>query len=291
MLSRLIHLATSSRGAHQLLLSAQSHVCVVASSYKACVGDGREVFSLSWNAPSPRPSPRRVTGWQSVHGHWTVGDTGAGETLWRWAGGCRYTLVLLPEQSGGEEHKWHWGEEVRNIILKCTDKSACASTDRAASNTWCFLYKQISPLPPTKAGTYRQLSPLNARKLASRNPKTQSRSENAHIPKTANRPVLRITWDRATWGHSHLVKFYYLCICLAQYSIAPFDVNCGCCSHREKNRRSVALTTLRQDKEECTAKDSIWTVIYCLGWTRLCANYNSSSLIWIEVATGYRIWN
>lgn len=39
----------------------------------------------------------------------------------------------------GEEHKWHWGEEVRNIILKCTDKSACASTDKAASNTWCFL--------------------------------------------------------------------------------------------------------------------------------------------------------
>ncbi len=144
--------------------------------------------------------------------------------------------------------------------------------------------------PPTRAGTYRQLSPFNARKLASRNPKTQSRSENAHIPKTANRPVLRITWDRATWGHSHLVKFYYLCICLAQYSIAPFDVNCGCCSHREMNRRSVAPTALRQDKEACTAKDSIWTVIYCPGWRRLCANYNSSSWIWIEVATGYRIW-
>lgn len=60
----------------------------------------------------------------------------------------------------GEEHKWHWGEEVRNIILKCTDKSVCASTDRAVSNTWCFLYKQISLLPPTRAGTYRQLSPF-----------------------------------------------------------------------------------------------------------------------------------
>lgn len=44
MLSRLIHLPTSSRAAHQLLLCAQSHVCVVASSYKACVGMGERCF-------------------------------------------------------------------------------------------------------------------------------------------------------------------------------------------------------------------------------------------------------
>ncbi len=111
--------------------------------------------------------------------------------------------------------------------------------------------------PPPELAPTASFLHLCLSKLASRNPKTQSWSENAHIPKTANRPVLCITWVRATWGHSQLVKFYYLCICLAQYSIAPFDVNCGCCSHRETNRRSVVPTTLSQDKEECTAKDSI----------------------------------
>ncbi len=73
---------------------------------KCVLGWERNVFSVLEctvrQSRPPHPSPRRVAGWQSVHGRWTVGDTGAGETLWRWAGGCRYTLVLLPEQSGGK---------------------------------------------------------------------------------------------------------------------------------------------------------------------------------------------
>ncbi len=245
------------RAAHQLLLCAQSHVCVVASSYKACVGDGREVFSLSWNAPFPHApvhvgSPAGSPAMDAER--WVTPEQ---ENLSGGEQGVQIHACFIAWTERGEEHKWHWGEEVRNIILKCTDKSACASTDSYFKHLM-FPLQTDQLTAPHQSWHLPPAFSIYAHKLASRNPKTQSWSENAHIPKTANRPVLCITWVRATWGHSQLVKFYYLCICLAQYSIAPFDVNCGCCSHREMNRRSVVPTTLSQDKEECTAKDSIW---------------------------------
>lgn len=240
-----------------------SCLCCGFQLQSVCWGRERGVFSVL-ECTVPNPSPRRVAGWQGKKGvrprtlncGWHRSRSNALEV----GRGVQIHACFMAWTERGEEHKWHRGEEVGNIILKCTDKSACASTDRAASNTWCFLYI----CPPPRAGTYRHPSPTQPHRR-SRDPKTQisarTRPENAHIPKTANRPLLRITCVRAAWGHSHLVKFYYLCICLAQFSIAPFDVNCCCCSRREMNRRSVAPTALGQDEVECIAKESIWTVI------------------------------
>lgn len=59
--------------------------------------------------------------------------------------GVRLHACFIAWSKQSEEHKWQRGEEVGNIILKCTDKSTCASTERAVTNTWCFFYKHIAP--------------------------------------------------------------------------------------------------------------------------------------------------
>lgn len=118
------------------LLNGDHHACVRASSYNVCVcvcwGGGKigRGFFLSWNVHSSVQREKCVCGLPALNcGRHTSGRNTLEVGGDHWGGQMR-ACFIAPDRAGGstQTHKWQRGEEVRNIILKRTDKSVCAAT-------------------------------------------------------------------------------------------------------------------------------------------------------------------